>query len=360
MTAASNLKCNTPLQIESMTPKNYDQLGSGERHAIALGLQQHLSIRAIARALGRSPSTISREIARNSGGAGYASRLAQQRCARRRIHSRARPKLCRSGPLFAVVRDWLRHKHWSPQQIAARLRRLYPDNPRMHVSHESIYTCIYAQPRGELKKELVSCLRMAHAKRWPRSKGQDRRKEVQDLLSIHVRPPEVCDRQFPGHWEGDLIKGARNASAIGTLVERTTRLVVLVKLPHPHPATAAHVLQAFSDKLNSIAAPMRKTLTYDRGREMAEHQALTEITGVRVYFCDPYKPWQRGTNENTNGLLRQFLPKGTDLSGYSQEQLDAVADLLNERPRQTLGWSTPLEVYGEHLARLALAPDALH
>lgn len=262
--------------------------------------------------------------------------------------------------MFPVVRSWLRDNNWSPQQIAARLHQRYPDTPRMHASHETIYTCIYAQPRGELKKELVSCLRMAHAKRWPRSKGQDRRKEVEDLLSIHLRPPEVNDRQFPGHWEGDLIKGAHNASAIGTLVERTTRLVVLVKLPHPHPATAAHVLQAFSDKLNGIAAPMRKTLTYDRGREMAEHKALTEITGVRVYFCDPYKPWQRGTNENTNGLLRQYLPKGTDLSVYSQEQLDAIADLLNGRPRQTLGWSTPLEVYGEHLARLALAPDGVH
>lgn len=340
-----------------MTTKTYEQLDASERHAIALGLQQHLSLRAIARALGRSPSTISREIARNRGGGGYVSRLAQQRCTRRRIHSRARPKLHSEGPLLPVVQDWLRHKYWSPQQIAAALRQHYPDDPRMHASHESIYTCIYAQPRGELKKELVSCLRMAHSKRWPRSRGLDRRKEVEDLLSIHVRPPEVRDRQFPGHWEGDLIKGANNASAIGTLVERTTRLVVLVKLPHPNPGTAAHVLQAFSDKLNAIAAPMRKTLTYDRGREMAEHQALFDITGVRVYFCDPYKPWQRGTNENTNGLLRQFLPKGTDLSVYSQEQLDAVADLLNGRPRQTLGWRTPLQVYGEHLARLTLAPE---
>jgi IS30 family transposase len=192
------------------------------------------------------------------------------------------------------VCEYLR-QHWSPQQIAGQLKKLHPHDRRQRVSHESIYTCIYAQPRGELKKELVACLRMAHAKRWPRSKGEDRRGEITDLVSIHVRPPEVEDRQLPGHWEGDLIKGAHNASAIGTLVERTTRLVVLVKLPHPNPATAAHVLKAFSDKLNAIASPMRQSLTYDRGREMAEHARLTQNTGMRVYFCDPYSPWQRGS-----------------------------------------------------------------
>jgi IS30 family transposase len=261
--------------------------------------------------------------------------------------------------LFKIVGDYLR-QHWSPQQIAGQLKKLHPDNKRKQVSHESIYTCIYAQPRGELKKELVSCLRMARAKRWPRSKGEDRRGQITDLLSIHVRPPEIEDRQLPGHWEGDLIKGKGNASAIGTLVERTTRLVVLVKLPHPNPATAAHVLQAFTDKLNGIAAPMRQSLTYDRGREMAEHAQLTRNTGMKVYFCDPYSPWQRGSNENTNGLLRQYFPKGTDLSGYSQEYLDGVADELNGRPRMTLGWSKPIEVYAEHLARLAQQPDSVH
>ena len=342
-----------------MTKQTYKQLSETDRQGIALGLQQKQSMRAIARALGRSPSTISREINRNAGGAGYASKFAQQRCSRRRIHARAQPKLHRDGALFPVVRDLLRLR-WSPQQIAGELKSLYPNNRRLQVSHESIYTCIYAQPRGELKKELLSCLRMAHASRWPRSKGRDRRGEIKDLVSIHVRPPEVEDRQLPGHWEGDLIKGKANASAIGTLVERSTRLVVLVKLPHPNPATAAHVLQAFSDKLNAIAAPMRQSLTYDRGREMAEHKALTEITGMKVYFCDPYKPWQRGSNENTNGLLRQYFPKGTDLSGYTQEQLDAVADELNGRPRQTLGWRKPIEVYAQHLAQLAATPDYIH
>lgn len=200
---------------------------------------------------------------------------------------------------------------------------------------------------------------MARAKRWPRSRGEDRRGQIADLLGIHVRPPEIEDRQFPGHWEGDLIKGAANASAVGTLVERSTRWLILVKLPHPNPATAAHVLQAFTDKLCAVAQPMRKTLTYDRGREMAQHAQLTANTGVTVYFCDPHSPWQRGTNENTNGLVRQFLPKATDLSGYSQEQLDAIADLMNGRPRKTLDWYSPLEVYEQWLTKLQHSPDTI-
>ena len=338
-----------------MSKRTYEQITESERHAIALGLQQKQSLRAIARALGRSPSTISREILRNAGGKGYVSRFAQQRCRIRRIHSRPQPKLLRPGILFKQVCEHLR-QHWSPQQIAGHLKKLHPNDRRQRVSHESIYTCIYAQPRGELKKELVACLRMAHAKRWPRSKGEDRRGEITDLVSIHVRPPEVADRQLPGHWEGDLIKGAHNASAIGTLVERTTRLVVLVKLPHPNPATAAHVLKAFSDKLNAIASPMRQSLTYDRGREMAEHARLTQNTGMKVYFCDPYSPWQRGTCENTYGLLRQYLPKRADLSVYSQDKLDAIADGLNTRPRATHGFNTPLAVF-DHLLAMAQQPS---
>jgi IS30 family transposase len=342
-----------------MPKTSYRQLSQSERHAMALALQQGMSQRAIARALGRSPSTISRECRRNAGALGYASNFAQQRCERRRRFSRPPPKLHRGGALFASVRSYLL-QWWSPQQIAWKLKILHPYDKTEHVSHESIYSCIYAQPRGALKKELVACLRMARAARWPRSKGQDRRKEMLDLLSIHLRPPEVEDRQLPGHWEGDLIKGKENASAIGTLVERTTRLVVLVKLPHPNPATAAHVLKAFSDKLNAIAKPMRQSLTYDRGTEMAKHKQLSQNTGMNVYFCDPHSPWQRGSNENTNGLLRQYFPKGTELSGYSQEQLDAVADQLNGRPRMTLGWRKPIEVYAEHLARLSVQPDSVH
>jgi IS30 family transposase len=277
---------------------------------------------------------------------------------RKRRHSRPAPKLAVGNPLFVSVQTLLQQR-WSPQQIAGHLAKLHPHEAAKRVSHETIYNVIYAQPRGELRRELIACLRLARTKRWPRSRGEDRRGQMADLLSIHVRPPEIEDRQFPGHWEGDLIKGAGNLSAVGTLVERSTRLLMLVKLPHPNPATAAHVLQAFTDKLNQIAQPMRKTLTYDRGREMAHHAQLTANTGVAVYFCDPYSPWQRGSNENTNGLVRQYLPKGTDLSGYSQEQLDAIADEMNGRPRKTLDWATPLEVYSQWLARLEQDPSTI-
>jgi IS30 family transposase len=338
--------------------KQYSQLGYEERQTISIGQEQGLSIRAIARMLKRSPSTISREITRNGGGGAYSCRFAQQRHVRKRRHSRPAPKLAVGNPLFVSVQTLLQQR-WSPQQIAGHLAKLHPHEAAKRVSHETIYNVIYAQPRGELRRELIACLRLARTKRWPRSRGEDRRGQMADLLSIHVRPPEIEDRQFPGHWEGDLIKGAGNLSAVGTLVERSTRLLMLVKLPHPNPATAAHVLQAFTDKLNQIAQPMRKTLTYDRGREMAHHAQLTANTGVAVYFCDPYSPWQRGSNENTNGLVRQYLPKGTDLSGYSQEQLDAIADEMNGRPRKTLDWATPLEVYSQWLARLEQDPSTI-
>ena len=337
----------------------YQQIDYQERESIALYVEQGLSIRAIARMLNRSASTISREIKRNTGGNPYSCRYAQQRCARRRRLGRPPAKLVTGNALFEVIAALLRQR-WSPQQIAAHLAKLHPHEAAQRASHESIYNVIYAQPRGELRRELVACLRMARAKRWPRSRGEDRRGQIADLLSIHVRPPEVDDRQLPGHWEGDLIKGKGNASAVGSLVERTSRLLILAKLPHPQPATAAHVLQAFSDKLNAVALPMRKTLTYDRGKEMAFHQQLTLNTGIAVYFCGPHSPWQRGANENTNGLVRQYLPKGTDLSHYSQEQLDAIADQINNRPRKTLGWESPLQVYGQWLAKLEHQPDALH
>lgn len=340
------------------TEPSYSQLDYQERQTIAISLEQGLSMRAIGRVLNRSAATISREIARNSGGNGYSCRYAQQRQGRRRRQARAQPKLMAGNALFQTITELLGLR-WSPQQIAAHLAKLHPSEAAQRASHETIYNVIYAQPRGELRKDLIACLRMARAKRWPRSKGEDRRGAMADLLSIHVRAPEIEDRQFPGHWEGDLIKGAGNQSAVGTLVERNTRLLLLVKLPHPNPATAAHVLQAFTDKLNAIAQPLRKTLTYDRGKEMACHRQLSANTGIAVYFCDPYSPWQRGTNENTNGLVRQFLPKGTDLSGYSQEQLDAIADLMNGRPRKTLGWCTPHEVYSSWLAKLEVSAPAI-
>ena len=226
---------------------------------------------------------------------------------------------------------------WSPEQIALTLARLHPLGHECRVSHETIYHCTYAMPVGELRKELIASLRHAHNKRLPRSKGKDRRGQIPGMLSIHVRPPEIEDRQFPGHWEEDLIKGEGNASAVGTLVERTSRLVMLVKLPEFKPASAANVLQAFTDKLLGIAQPMRLSMTKTQGREMSMHKKLSEQPGIAVYFCDPHSPWQRGSNENMNGLVRQYLPKGTDLSIYSQEQLDAIADEINNRPRKGLG-----------------------
>lgn len=331
-----------------INPNNYHQLQPEDRVTLASLKQQNYSIRAMARVLNRPPSTISRELRRNSTDGQYASVQAQQTCLNRRRRSRPTRKLHIDSILLAVVRYFLGHR-WSPEQIALTLARIYPKGHEHRVSHETIYNCIYAQPVGELRRELIACLRQARNKRVPRSKGQDRRGQIPDMLSIHVRPPEIEDRQFPGHWEGDLIKGEGNASAVGTLVERTSRLLILVKLPHPKPASAANVLQAFTEKLNGIAQPMRQSLTYDQGREMALHKRLTENTGVAVYFCDPHSPWQRGSNENTNGLVRQYLPKGTDLSGYSQERLDAIADEINNRPRKGLGVRSPLAVYQELL-----------
>ena len=332
----------------SPQPRTYRQLQPEDRVTLASLKQQHYSVREIASVLGRSASTVSRELRRNASAGHYGSATAQHSCQHRREQSRPLRKLHSDALLFGLVQHLLGQR-WSPEQIALTLARIYPKGHEHRVSHETIYNCIYAQPVGELRKELIACLRHAHNKRVPRSKGKDRRGQIPEMLSIHMRPPEVEDRQFPGHWEGDLIKGEGNASAVGTLVERTSRLLILVKLPHPKPASAANVLQAFTDKLNGIAQPMRLSLTYDQGREMAMHKKLTAQTGMAVYFCDPHSPWQRGTNENTNGLVRQYLPKGTDLSGYSQEQLDAIADEINRRPRKGLGVRSPLAVYRELL-----------
>lgn len=330
------------------SPRRYKQLQPEDRMTIASLKQQNYSIRQIASMLQRSASTVSRELSRNSEQGSYASVSAQQSCRQRRCQSRPARKLHPQSVLFGMVRTLLCSR-WSPEQIALTLARLFPKGHELRVSHETIYNCIYAQPVGELRKELIANLRQARNKRTPRSKGQDRRGQIPDMLSIHVRPPEIEDRQFPGHWEGDLIKGAANASAVGTLVERTSRLVMLVKLPEFKPASAANVLQAFTDKLLSIAQPMRLSMTYDQGREMAMHKELSKRTGIAVYFCDPHSPWQRGSNENMNGLVRQYLPKGTDLSVYSQEHLDAIADQINDRPRKGLGVRSPLAVYRELL-----------
>ena len=315
-----------------------------ERVTLAALRQQGLGLRAIAEVLGRNAGSLSRELRRNAGSDGvYLSTQAQLAARARRRAARPAVKLDSDGPLWPLVSHllgWL----WSPQQIAQTLRRMWPEQPEMHVSHETIYTAIYAHAKGDLRKQLIACLRQGRSARKPRSAGEDRRGQLPEMVSIHVRPPEVNDRLMPGHWEGDLIKGAGNKSAVGVLVERTTRLVLLAWMPD---ATAESALAGFTAKLNSIAAPMRQTLTYDQGREMARHRELARNTAMRVYFCDPHSPWQRGTCENTNGLLRQLLPKGTDLSVHDQQALDSIADLLNNRPRQTLDWRSPIQAFRE-------------
>ena len=341
------------------TAKHYQQLQYDERIAIASYRAQGLGIRLIARLLSRAASTISREIVRNAPSGQYSCTFAQKRRNRRRVYCRAQPKLHLTNALFAQVCQLLRCK-WSPEQIAIPLRRHFPDDSSLRVSHETIYNAIYAMPKGELRKELIALMRRAQTKRMPRSRGDDRKSRIADMVSIHVRPPEVDDRLFPGHWEADLINGKANASAVGTLVERSTRLLILVALPGPKPASAATVLQAFTDKLRSIAAPIRQSMTYDQGSEMARHKELAANANIAVYFCDPHSPWQRGTNENTNGLVRQYLPKGKDLSAYSQEQLDAIADEINNRPRKTLNAYSPLEVYREVLLNHHEAPAIIH
>ena len=252
--------------------------------------QGRSSVRDIARAVGRSPGTISRELACNVGSDGsYASLPAQALSRSRRIQARPAAKLDHDHVLWGTVLTTLDWK-WSPQQIAGALKRVWPDDPTMHISHESIYTAIYAYPRGELRRQLIACLRHGRSTRMPRKRGVDRRGTIPDMVSIHVRPPEIEDRVFPGHWEGDFIKGAGNKSCVGALVERTSRLVLLAKMDD---ATAASALAGFSAKLNSIAAPMRHSLTYDQGKEMARQRELTGSTDVKVYFCDPPSPWQR-------------------------------------------------------------------
>ena len=321
-----------------MQKRTYQQLQPEERMTIASMRQQGPSVRAMARTLGRSAATVSRELARNTcPSVGYASVSAHALSTTRRQAARPRVKLHAQSVAWRAV-------NWS-------------HDPTLRVSHETIYTAIYAQPRGELRRQLIACLRHGHGTRMSRTRGTDRRGQIPDMVSIHVRPPEVDDRVMPGHWEGDFIKGAGNQSSVGVLVERTSRLVLLAKM---EDATAASALAGFTAKLNSIAAPLRQSFTYDQGKEMTRHRELSAATGVRVYFCDPHSPWQRGTCENTDGLLRQYLPKGTDLSIYSQDELDAIADSLNSRPRATHAFHSPLEVFATILEKASEPATPVH
>jgi transposase, IS30 family len=319
------------------------RLSFSEREQISRGIAANRGVREIARELGRSPSTVSREIVRGGGRRRYraisAERLAQ-------INSR-RPKptkLSRCPELLAEVERRLAERY-SPEQISARLRIDFPDDRRMRISHETIYLSLYVQARGELRRELARCLRTGRTRRKPQGR-LERRGRIPDMVMISRRPAEVEDRAVPGHWEGDLLIGKAGNSQVATLVERSTRFVMLAALDD---RSAPNVARVLSERIGTLPTQLRRSLTWDQGRELAEHKAFSIQTGVPVYFCDPHSPWQRGSNENTNGLLRQYLPKGTDLSAHSQHQLDLIADELNRRPRETLAWMKPAEKIHELL-----------
>jgi IS30 family transposase len=324
--------------------------------------------------LGRSVSTITRELKRNnwvkSTGVDFRGRppiagkyravLAQDRAQSLSSVPRVVRRLQVGSELWKVVMNYLK-QGYSPEQIAGTLKAVNADYPSLQVSHETIYSAIYLMPRGELCTEVIGWLRFGHAKRKPRARGEDRRGQIPDMVSIHDRPPEVEERLVPGHWEGDLIKGKGNRTAVGTIVERTTSFTVLAKL---EKATADSAVTGFSHVLNRIEGQKRLSMTYDQGKEMSRHAQLTEKTGVKVYFADPHSPWQRGINENTNGLLRQYLPKGEDLNILSQEDLDRIAWQLNTRPRKSLGFKCPAQLFTpeafdfrqHHAAIFALQP----
>jgi IS30 family transposase len=324
-------------------------LSVAEREEIAAGVAAGEPLRVIAVRLGRHPATVGREVRRNGSQRGYRAVAAQAQAAARA----RRPKTARlagNQRLRELVQAMLEMR-WSPEQVSVMLKRQFPGEPEMRVSHETIYQSIYVQGRGALRRELAACLRTGRALRRPRRQAGGRRGRIKDMVMISERPAEAADRAVPGHWEGDLIMGARNASAIGTLVERTTRFVLLLHLPHGHDPAA--VAAAMTGAMATLPAQLRRSLTWDQGKEMAAHQQITLATGLDIYFCDPHSPWQRGSNENTSGLLRQYFPKGTNLAVHSKEHLDAVAAELNARPRKTLGWRTPARALGEILAGAA-------
>jgi IS30 family transposase len=383
-----------------LAPLSGRYLSFAEREEVALLRARGCGVRAIARRLGRSPATISRELRRNAATRGgrldYRATTAQWHADRRARRPKT-AKLAANEALRAYVQDrlagvlatpdgvpvpgpdvrWIGRRHgrrkdrrwaaaWSPEQIANRLRIDFPEDASMRVSHEAIYQALYVQGRGALRRELTACLRTGRALRVPRARARNRGKQfLTPEVMISQRPAEAADRTVPGHWEGDLILGL-DSSAVGTLVERTTRFTMLLHLPrmqghggprvHNGPALAGHGAEAVRDAIaatmTALPAQLRRSLTWDQGAELAQHAQLRIATGLDVYFCDPHSPWQRGSNENTNGLLRQYFPKGTDLSKHSADDLTAVAAALNSRPRKTLGWRTPAEALNDHLLSL--------
>jgi transposase, IS30 family len=340
---AGGVKANGP------RPAGGRYLSLGEREEIAVGLAAGESVRGIAARLGRAPSTVCREVARNSRGRGAYRAVAAQGQAQWRAE---RPKVSKLAG-NAVLRGWVQdrlERRWSPEQISVMLRLEFPEDAEMRVSHEAIYQAIYVQGRGALRRELAVCLRTGRALRKPRRRAGQRRGRIAGRVMIGDRPSEAEDRAVPGHWEGDLIIGSGH-SAIGTLVERSTRFVLLLHLPSGHGAAA--VAAAMTEAMGGLPEAIRRSLTWDQGKEMSGHAQIALATDLDIYFCDPHSPWQRGTNENTNGLLRQYFPKGTSLAVHSRGQLQEVADELNARPRKTLGWKTPAEAMDQVLAAAA-------
>lgn len=334
--------------------QHYHHFSAFERNVLQHQLNLGRSQGQIASMLGRSRSTVSREVRRNcataspisASGISYDAVFASQASSARR--RRGLVRLADSSPLRAKVFALMR-LGWSPQQISGRLKLM--DQPQT-VSHETIYQAIYVLPHGELRRDLIGLLRQGRKLRRPRGQGKDRRGVLPDMVSVHDRPASVLTRQLPGDWEGDLIKGAGNASAIGTVVERKTRYTILTKMKD---ATADTALTSFTRALSKVPKAMRVSMTYDQGKEMARHAELAERLKIKVYFCDPHSPWQRPTNENTNGLIRQYLPKGIDLGIYSQKDLDKIADSLNNRPRKVLGFRTPLEAFQTEISNQSVA-----